>query len=437
MPPSSAPSSALPAELRARLEPAWHEIPRLAWVAARAYLPGTLPGGLAVAAGTCLIVVWLPSLVSLRAAHQLVALDGARPRRLRACRPPPRCRGVVATGARRPRRDRPRGARLGVIASGCALGAAYLGLDVESSAVLAAAIILVPAVTGLLSVAPVRVAGSLRRMRALTSWLAADYPGTPVWRLGPLAAWPQRSGHGTALLDQLLSESGGVVGQSLVVGWPRSSRPRAWYRRRLAMRENAEGGLYLLPSRAQLSQAGLLVVSVVVAVGYARGRMMDAASTVAVVGVVVHARQPGEGVRALHPPHTRPGCRPSGCIGTRPEGCAGRGSNGQHGRPLAARAAAAPVEAAGLLLMVGGRVGVVVLSPEALHLGDLGVGGAVLVHRDGQLRSCFTCADLICASAGLFLKLGLVPSCVVAHDLLPFVFGVVDGAWTSRSVLVS
>lgn len=247
MTPSSAPSSALPAELRASLEPAWHEIPRLAWVAARAYLPGTLPGGLAVAAGICSIVVWLPSLVSLRAAHQLAALDG---------------HALVAFE----RVDRRRGAAelwrpalgglgaialvvlaWGVIASGCALGAAYLGLDVESSAVLAAAIILVPAVTGLLAVAPVRVAGSLRRMRALTSWLAAEYPGTQVWRLGALATWPQRSGHGTALLNQLLSEPGGVVGESFVVGWPRSAQLRAWYRERFGMREHAEGGLYLPP----------------------------------------------------------------------------------------------------------------------------------------------------------------------------------------------
>ncbi|WP_341927537.1 hypothetical protein [Nocardioides psychrotolerans] len=244
---TSAPSSALPAELRASMEPAWCEVPRLVWVAARAYAPAALPGAVAVAASVCAIVVWLPSLVSLRAARQLVALDG---------------HALVALE----RADRRRGiAELwwpalvglaaialvvlawGALATGCAVGALHLGLGAEASAAVAAAIMAIPTVIGALVVAPVWSAGSARRMRALTSWLGAEHPSTPVWKLGALAAWPQRSGHGTALLDQLLTRRGGVVGESFVVAWPRSTELRAWYRRRFGMREHADGGLYLPP----------------------------------------------------------------------------------------------------------------------------------------------------------------------------------------------
>lgn len=75
--------------------------------------------------------------------------------------------------------------------------------------------------------------------------------------------------------------------------------------------------------------------------------------------------------------------------------------------PLPSRAAAAaPINGCGLLLVVGGGVGVVVLPAGALQLGDLGVGGAVLVHDSRRLRGCLAGADLLRAPAGLFLEFG-------------------------------
>ena len=165
---------------------------------------------------------------------------------------------------------------------------------------------------------------------------------------------------------------------------------------------------------------------------------MDAAAAVTGVGLVVHARQPGEGVGALHPPRAGP-TGPAGKAGAGDRGLRRRqGSGGQHGGLLPARAAAAaPVESGGLLLVVAGGVGVVVLPAGALHLGDLGVGGSVFVHDGGPLRGCLAGADLLRAPAGLFLEFGFVTRCVVAHDVPPFVSGVVAGTWTRPPVVVS
>ncbi|MDE0778014.1 MAG: hypothetical protein OSB43_17185 [Nocardioides sp.] len=180
MTPTNAPSSALPAELRPSLEPAWYEVPRLVWVTARAYAPAALPGAFAVAASICAIVVWLPSLVSLRAARQLVALDGHA---LAAFERADRRRGVAELWW--PALSSLAAIALvvlawGALATGCAIGALHLGLGVEASAAVTAAIMAVPTVIGTLVVAPVWAAGSPRQLRALTSWLGAEHPSTPV-----------------------------------------------------------------------------------------------------------------------------------------------------------------------------------------------------------------------------------------------------------------
>lgn len=245
---TSARASGLPASLRATLEPSWREVPRLVWVAARAYAPGSGRGGFAVAAGIVSVLVWLPSLVSLRAARQLIALDG---------------HALVAFE----RVDRRRGfAELwwpglaglaaitilvlawGAVATGCALAALRLGIGTQVSAGVAVAIMAIPTLAGAAVVAPVWASGSPRRMRALASSLGAEHPGAPIWRLGALAAWPHRSGYGTVLLDQILAERGGVLSESCIIAWPRSSQLRAWYQKRFGMRElTDDGGLFLPP----------------------------------------------------------------------------------------------------------------------------------------------------------------------------------------------
>ena len=244
---TSARTSALPAGLRATLEPSWHEVPRLVWVAARAYAPGRGRGGFAVAAGVCSVVVWLPSLVSLRAARQLIALDGHalvalervdRRRGLAELRWPALA-GLAAIAVVV--------SAWGAVATGCAVAALRLGIGSQVSAAVAVVIMSIPTLVGALVVAPVWASGSPRRMRALASSLGGEHPGAPVWRLGALAAWPHRSGHGTALLDQLLAERSGVLGESCIIAWPRTFQLRAWYRERFGMREHTDGGGLFLP----------------------------------------------------------------------------------------------------------------------------------------------------------------------------------------------
>jgi hypothetical protein len=220
-------------------EPAWRDLPPLAWVAARAYVPASLPAGVAVAAAGCSLLVWLPNLVSLRSGHRLAALD--------------RCALVVVDRVGR----RVRGhlcpavaalacivvtiSALSVVAIGGAFAALGLGLGVDVALTVVYVVLGVPVAVAVLLLSPWRVVRSLPKVRAVTRWLGHQDPGAPVWRLAGLAAWPRGRGHGSALLARLAEahSAGGYV-----VACPRDDAVRAWYRR-LGMREHDAGALYL------------------------------------------------------------------------------------------------------------------------------------------------------------------------------------------------
>ena len=53
--------------------PGWRDLPALGWVAARAYSPESAPAPLARVLAACSLLVWLPSLASLKRRGYLAA----------------------------------------------------------------------------------------------------------------------------------------------------------------------------------------------------------------------------------------------------------------------------------------------------------------------------------------------------------------------------
>jgi hypothetical protein len=84
-----------------------------------------------------------------------------------------------------------------LIALGCRCGvlAHRAGLSINAALVLVAAVDL-PVTAAVLSPRLREVPLSARRMRSSKSWVAEEFPATPVSTLGAFAAWPQRSDHG-------------------------------------------------------------------------------------------------------------------------------------------------------------------------------------------------------------------------------------------------
>jgi hypothetical protein len=226
-----------------RFEPRWREVPSLAWVAARAYSPTWVPGRpLAVLVAACSLLLWMPTAVTMRASRRLAALDRHA------------LVEVAAIGS-----DRSAAARLRITGSAAAclvmlllvmttVGisvaavALHAGLGGHAAMTVAMLVVAVPTLTAVAAAEPWRVSRSAPPLQRTIRALRAEGPGTPIWRLGALAAWPHGSGHGSALLTGLLHElpRGGYV-----VCYPRDRSVEAWYLRLGMQRRPADGALYL------------------------------------------------------------------------------------------------------------------------------------------------------------------------------------------------
>jgi hypothetical protein len=226
-----------------RFEPRWRDVPSLAWVAARAYSPTWVPGGaLAVLVAACSLLLWIPTVVPMRASRRLAALDQHA------------MVEVAAIGG-----DRSAAARLRLIGGAAAsllvlllvvttVGisvadvALHAGLGRHAAMTLAILVVAVPTLTAVAAMEPWRVIRSAPPLTRTIRALHAEGPGTPIWRLGAMAAWPHGSGHGSALLTGLLRDlpRGGYV-----VCYPRDRSVEDWYLRLGMQRHPADGALYL------------------------------------------------------------------------------------------------------------------------------------------------------------------------------------------------
>ena len=120
--------------------------------------------------------------------------------------------------------------------------ALHAGLGGHAAMTVAMFVVAVPTLTAVAAAEPWRVIRSAPPLKRTIRALHAESPGTPIWRLGALAAWPHGSGHGSALLTGLLHElpRGGYV-----VCYPRDRSVEAWYLRLGMQRHPADGALYL------------------------------------------------------------------------------------------------------------------------------------------------------------------------------------------------
>ncbi len=204
--------------------PAWEDLPALAWVGARAYSPQWAPAPLARILAASSLLVWLPSLASVRARGELAAAGRNAVVAVERLKNP---RALMWVG----------GALVLMIVGGSVLiwrafgAATYLGTVA----------LVAPGWVALVVLAPWQVIRSQRAIWKVYDELHTDDRDVPVYQLGGLATWPRRQRHGSSLLAALL-RAGSVDGY--MVAYPGSSEVRDWYLR-LGMLEHAGGALYL------------------------------------------------------------------------------------------------------------------------------------------------------------------------------------------------
>ena len=228
----------------AAYEPSWRDLPRLAWVAARGYVPASVPGAVAPILAVCSLLIWLPSVVHLRAGRRLagrgrtamVAIEPVGRRALRELAWPVGAAALAMLGV------------MGVLLA-AGLGVADLALrtGVEPGTAIAAATvpIAMPVLAAGVLISPWRVIRSNPRLGRTVRSLQAESPETAIWRLSALAAWPRGQGNGGALLEGLLRdwEGGGYA-----VANARDPAVEDWYLR-LGMRQHPAGGALVLDLR--------------------------------------------------------------------------------------------------------------------------------------------------------------------------------------------
>lgn len=236
-------STGVATDVPLRYEPAWRDVPALAWVAARAYAPtwppGHVPAGLLAA---CSLLLWLPIVFTMRAGRHLAALDRHA------------MVEVAAIG-----RGQPVTARLRLIESAMTALLALLlmmttigilvadlalriGLGSKAAMTIAMVVVVAPTVIAVAATEPWRVIRSAPPLTRTIRALHSQAPGTPIWRLGAMASWPHGSGHGSALLTGLLRD---WPRDGYAVCYPRDRAVEDWYLRLGMQRHPADGALYL------------------------------------------------------------------------------------------------------------------------------------------------------------------------------------------------
>lgn len=226
-----------------RYQPRWRDLPALAWIAARAYAPTSPPSHvLAGFVAVCSLLLWLPTVITMRAGRHLAALDRHA------------MVEVAAIGDSQPVAARLRltGAAvtalltlllmmitLGIFVADLSL---RVGLGKHAAMTVAAGVVVVPTVIAVAAMEPWRVIRSAPPLARTIRALHSKAPATPVWRLGAMATWPHGSGHGNALHTGLLRD---WPRDGHVVCYPRNRAVEEWYRRLGMQRHPADGALYL------------------------------------------------------------------------------------------------------------------------------------------------------------------------------------------------
>lgn len=229
-------------------EPPWRDIPALAWVAARAYAPRTWPPRAARCVAGCSLLVWAPLLVCLRTGRVLAATERKALMSITPAdgRPRPHLSRVLAVGV-----ALWICAVVGVVAVGVSIAYVLMwaGVGPRATIFLVSALVVGPVFVAVASVRPWQIIRSLAVAPAAARTLRKQAPGAAVWQLGSLAAWPERAGHGTALVAGLLRAWGDG---GYAVARPRDRQVARWYLR-LGMQElPSKRALYIeLPQQAE------------------------------------------------------------------------------------------------------------------------------------------------------------------------------------------
>lgn len=236
-------STGVATDVPLRYEPRWRDVPALAWTAARAYAPSWPPSHvLAGFVGACSLLLWLPTVITMRAGRHLAALDRHA------------LVEVAAIGDSQPVAARLRligGAMtallalllmmttIGIFVADLSL---RIGLGKQAAMTVAMVVVVVPTVIAVAAMEPWRVIRSAPPLARTIRALHSEAPATPVWRLGGMATWPHGSGHGSALLTGLLRD---WPRDGYVVCYPRNRAVEEWYLRLGMQRYPADGALYL------------------------------------------------------------------------------------------------------------------------------------------------------------------------------------------------
>lgn len=225
----------------ARYEPAWWEIPWLAWVAARAYRPRWAPGLAAAVMACCSLLVWFPIVATMRAKHRLASLGRyalleVAPVDRRGPPVVPMLVGFACLAA----------VLIAVLVPGIVLASLTLQAGGGSTTATVTGVAASTPPIGLGVLPMLADASQIIRSKPVLdrtiSAVRAESPGEPIWRLASFAAWPQRRGHGSRLLESLLEE---WHGGGYAACFPRDAEVESVYVRLGMRRHPADGGLLL------------------------------------------------------------------------------------------------------------------------------------------------------------------------------------------------